>query len=75
MAHRETRLVARNAARWIEYPADHLDLGDRDWSWPLLARPLLLGLGGLALALVIDRARQRRRHRASVARQPRPLAA
>lgn len=55
MARHETRLIARNAARWIEYPTEHLALGDRDWSSELLARPLILGLGGLALALGLRR--------------------
>jgi hypothetical protein len=30
MAQQETRLIAANAARWIEYPTAHLALGDRD---------------------------------------------
>jgi hypothetical protein len=50
MAHQETRLIARNAARWIEYPTAQLALGDHDWPLPLLARPILLGaLGALAV--------------------------
>jgi transcriptional regulator GlxA family with amidase domain len=48
MARHETRLVTRNAAAWIEYPTAHLDLGTRDWSLPLVVRPVaLLALGAL----------------------------
>lgn len=38
MAHRETRLIARNTARWIEYTVAHLELGDRDWQLGLVGR-------------------------------------
>jgi hypothetical protein len=49
MAQQETRLIASNAAHWIEYPTAQLDLGTRDWSLAMLARPLgLLALGALA---------------------------
>jgi putative intracellular protease/amidase len=53
MGRRETRLIAGNAARWIEYPTAHLDLGTSDWSLPMLLRPVgLIALGvGLTLAL------------------------
>jgi putative intracellular protease/amidase len=49
LARHETRLIASNAAHWIEYPTAQLDLGARDWSPTMLARPFgLLALGGLA---------------------------
>jgi transcriptional regulator GlxA family with amidase domain len=49
LARHETRLIAAHAARWIEYPTAQLDLGTRDWSPAMLARPVgLLALGALA---------------------------
>jgi AraC family transcriptional regulator, transcriptional activator FtrA len=49
LARHETRLIAAHAAHWLEYPVEHLDLGDRDWSPAMLARPIgLLALGVLA---------------------------
>ena len=50
MARKETRLIASNAARWIEYPTAQLALGDRNWSIPLIVRPFALAaLGVLAM--------------------------
>jgi len=51
LARHETRLIASNAAHWIEYPTAQLDLGTRDRSLAMLARPVgLLAIGGLAAA-------------------------
>jgi AraC family transcriptional regulator, transcriptional activator FtrA len=55
LARHETRPIAANAAHWIEYPTAGLDLGDRDLSPPMLARPAgLVALGALA-ALALRR--------------------
>jgi AraC family transcriptional regulator, transcriptional activator FtrA len=63
MAQHETRLIASHAARWIEYPSARLDLGTRDWSLAMLARPVgLLALGAL-VALVLRRRPRRTRRR------------
>jgi hypothetical protein len=49
LSRHETRPIASNAAHWIEYPTAQLDLGSRDWSLTMLARPVgLLALGALA---------------------------
>ena len=62
LARHETRLIASNAAHWIEYPTAGLDLGTRDRLLAMLARPVgLLALGALA-ALALRR-RSRRAHR------------
>jgi hypothetical protein len=62
MARHETRLIASNAAHWIEYPTGQLDLGARDWSPALLARPVgLLALGALAALALRRRSRRARR--------------
>jgi putative intracellular protease/amidase len=65
LARHETRPIAAHAAHWIEYPTAHLDLGTRDRSPAMLARPVgLLALG--ALAAVGLRRRSRRTHRGFV---------
>ena len=61
IAHQETRLIARTAARWIEYPTAHLELGNRDWSLALLMRPVALGVLGVLLASGASRLRRTRR--------------
>ncbi len=60
MARQETRLIARNAARWIEYPTAHLQLGDRDWQFGLILRGVALSLLGPVMLVGIMRARRRR---------------
>ncbi len=55
MARQETRLIAANAARWIEYPVGHLALQGRDWAMELVLRPLALGLLSVTLVLVVQR--------------------
>jgi transcriptional regulator GlxA family with amidase domain len=64
MARQETRLIARNAARWIEYPTAHLDLGDRDWATALVIRPVGLLAAGVLVVMGLRRLRRP---------QPRPL--
>jgi hypothetical protein len=59
MANHETRLIARNAARWIEYPTAHLVLGNRDWEYGLILRAMVLSALSLAMLLAIKRARRR----------------
>jgi transcriptional regulator GlxA family with amidase domain len=61
MAQRDTRLVARNAARWIEYPTAHLQLGDRDWQLGLILRAVALTVLSPLLLLAVRRLRSRRR--------------
>jgi transcriptional regulator GlxA family with amidase domain len=51
MSQQETRLIASNAARWIEYPVGHLDLRGRAWATELIIRPFALGLLGVGLLL------------------------
>jgi hypothetical protein len=58
LAHHETRLIAANAARWIEYPTAHLALGNRDWSLPLVLRGVALGVLGLVVAVAVQRLRR-----------------
>ena len=60
LARQETRLIASNAARWIEYPTGHLDLGNRDWSLPLVVRPLVLGTLTVLTVLGLRRSRRAR---------------
>ena len=68
IAHQETRLIADNAARWIEYPTAHLALGDRDWSLSLVVRPIILGVFGVLAAHGLRRLRRARRsHRVQAA--------
>jgi transcriptional regulator GlxA family with amidase domain len=55
IAHRETRLIARNAARWIEYPTAHLKLVGSDWRLALLLRPVALGLVGVIVTFGLRR--------------------
>jgi uncharacterized protein YigA (DUF484 family) len=46
MARHESRPIASNAARWIEYRIAQLDLGSRGWPLGMAARPVgLLALG------------------------------
>jgi hypothetical protein len=62
LARRETRLIASNAARWIEYPTAQLNLGSRDWSAAMVARPFgLLALGAVAVLALRRRSRRARR--------------
>jgi putative intracellular protease/amidase len=61
LARHETRLIASNAARWIEYPTAQLALGDQDWSLPLLARPVALAALGVLAVLGLRRLRRPRR--------------
>jgi hypothetical protein len=55
MARRETRLIARNAARWIEYPTAHLTLVGSDWRLALLLRPVALGFVSVIVTLGLRR--------------------
>lgn len=71
LARQETRLIARNAARWIEYPTTHLALGEHNWSLPLLARAVALGALGLLAALALHRRRRARPSLTSPAAEPR----
>jgi hypothetical protein len=57
MARQETRPIAHNAARWIEYPTTGLNLGDRDWQPAVALRGAGLGLLGLAVLLGVKRVR------------------
>ncbi len=55
LARHETRPIASNAAHWIEYTTARLDLGTRDWSPAMVARPLALLVGGALAALLLGR--------------------
>lgn len=57
MAQQETRPIARNTARWIEYPTMGLDLGGRDWQPTVALRVAGLSLLGLAILLGVKRVR------------------
>jgi hypothetical protein len=67
MARQETRHIAANAARWIEYPIANLALEGVDWRLGFVIRPFLLGALGLGLVLGIRWLRSGRR-----GRQPQP---
>jgi putative intracellular protease/amidase len=55
LAEHENAPVARFLARLLEYPIAHLGLAGGGWPFAHLLRPLVLGLLGLALAVLVDR--------------------
>jgi len=65
MARQETRPIAANAARWIEYPIAGLALDGSDWRPGFVIRPFLLGALGVGLVLAIRQLRRSRRPRAT----------
>jgi putative intracellular protease/amidase len=55
LAEHENAPVARFMARLLEYPTDHLGLTGGGWPYPLLLRPLAVGLLGLIVVVALDR--------------------
>ena len=61
LAREQGRAVALAAATNLVYPTEHLNLDGPAWPYDILARPLLIGVVGVGLALGAARARAARR--------------
>jgi hypothetical protein len=55
LAEHENAPMAEFRAKGLEYPTEGLELTGRGWPFPLLIRPLGVGLLGLAFAVLVDR--------------------